>query len=189
MNFSRIVGGSFDGRETHKSNYYETGFHHMIKNQRRIETQAKSPLIADPFARNCKWGTHTNDIDPETLADSHMDALLWLESLETEHFDYVLFDPPFSAHQAERKYEVGHVNIYVDPSYVSKCFAEVARILKPGGRVLKLGYNSTRHSKLLDLEKGWIVNFGGSRNDVIMTQWVKGQARLTYWQNERRGMV
>tara|TARA_Y100001963_G_scaffold156152_1_gene249013 strand:- start:561 stop:1130 length:570 start_codon:yes stop_codon:yes gene_type:complete len=188
MMFSRIVGGSCDGRETHKSKYYEIGYHEMIKAQRFIETQIKRPLIADPFARNCTWGTHTNDIDPDTLAKSHMDALLWLESLETEHFDYVLFDPPFSSGQAERKYESGHVNIYADPSYLSKCFAEVARILKPGGKVLKLGYNSSRHSPLLDLEKGWIVNFGASRNDVIMTLWIKGQARLTYWQQEWRGM-
>jgi len=178
MNFERIIGGSCDGRETHKSQYYQRGFHTMLKPQRSIETQEKRPMIADPFSRNCNWATHTNDIDPNTKADSHMDALLWLESLDSEFFDYVLFDPPFSPSQAEVKYEVGHINVYADPSYVSKCFKEITRILKSGGYVLKLGYNSSRHSKLLDLKKGWIVNFGASRNDVIMTLWQKGQMTL-----------
>ena len=88
MIFSRIVGAAHDGLETHKSNYYEIGYHEMIKEERPINDQRR-PLIADPFSRNCPWGTHTNDINPDTLAKSHMDALLWLESLETEHFDYV----------------------------------------------------------------------------------------------------
>ena len=187
MMFQRIQGGSVDSRDTHESDYYITGFHYMMKPQRSIGTQKKHLKIADPFARNCSWGTHTNDIDPDTKAKSHMDALLWLESLPEEHFDYVLFDPPFSKRQADEKYK-GHVNVYTDPAYVSKCFAQISRILVNGGKVLKLGYNSTKNSHLLDLEKGWIVNFGGNRNDVIMTIWIKGQARLTYWQNERAGM-
>ena len=184
MNFERIIGGSCDGRETHKSQYYIMGFANMMsRGYSDLQTfDAATDRIADPFARNCTWGTHTNDIDPNTLAESHMDALLWLESLETEYFDYVLFDPPFSANQAKAKYESGHVNIYSDPSYLSKCFKEIARILKPGGRVLKLGYNSSRNSPLFELERGWIVNFGASRNDVIMTLWRKAQARLEAWQ-------
>lgn len=184
--FQRMQGGSFEGRNTHEGHYYKMGFDYMIKPQRSILTQIKDLRIADPFARNCPWASHTNDIDPETRAESHIDALLWLESLETEYFDYVLFDPPFSKRQAEEKYN-GHVNVYTDPGYVAKCFQQIARILKNGGKVLKLGYNSNRDSHLLDLEKGWLICFGGNRNDVIMTLWVKGQARLTYWQNERAG--
>jgi hypothetical protein len=196
MNFQRIVGGSFDSRETHKSQYYILGFARMVSRHFSDITSLEKfgkhkPLIADPFARNCDWATHTNDIDPSTKADSHMDALEWLKTLETQSFDLVLFDPPFSKRQAEEKYEAGHVNIYTDSNYVSKSWGEIARILKPGGRALKLGYNSSRHSPVFELEQGWVVNFGASRNDVIMTLWQKRQTRIDdYWisDKERRGM-
>jgi hypothetical protein len=172
--FERIQGGSLDGINTHESHYYELGFETMLNH-------SINPVIVDPFARNCSWGTLTNDIDENTVAQSHMDALLWLESIDDGIADFVLFDPPFSRRQADEKY-TGHVNVYTDPGYVSKCFKEIVRILKDGGKVLKLGYNSTRHSTLLDFEKGWIVNFGGNRNDVIMTIWWKGQKTLDeYW--------
>lgn len=178
--FERIQGGSSDGINTHESHYYELGFETMLH-------RSVNPVIVDPFARNCSWGTMTNDIDENTDAQSHMDALLWLESIDRSIADYVLFDPPFSRRQAEEKYS-GHVNVYTDPGYVTKCFKEIERILKNGGKVLKLGYNSTKHSKLLDLEKGWVVNFGGNRNDVIMTIWRKGQTTLDkYWEREHLG--
>ena len=171
MIFERIQGGTADGIDTSKSRYFQKGFKEM-----RRERGFQSSMIADPFARNCRWGTHTNDIDPSTQAQSHMDALAWLESLPTGQFHYILFDPPFSARQAE-KYEAGHVNIYTDPGYVKKCFDEIFRILVPEGAVLKLGYNSTR-PKGFDLKRGWVVNFGGNRNDVIMTILVKSQMSL-----------
>ena len=178
MKFERLQGGGSDNKETHTSKYYQYGF--------RIATRAYLPFktirdgglqIADPFARNCPWGSHTNDIDPDTNAQDHMDALEWLKKQKTEYFDVVLFDPPFSANQAKR-YEAGHINVYTDPSYVSKCWKQIARILAPSGRALKLGYNSTRHANNLDLVRGYIINFGGSRNDVIMTIWEKKQLSL-----------
>jgi hypothetical protein len=171
MKFERIVGGSFDGKDTHESKYYQIGL--------RAATSGMGGLlkIADPFARNCPWGTHTNDIDPNTNAQSNMDALQWLKEQPSEYFDVVLFDPPFSAIQA-KKYEAGHINVYTDPSYVSNCWFEIARILASSGKVVKLGYNSTRHVNTLDMVRGYIVNFGGSRNDVIMTIWEKNQLTL-----------
>lgn len=34
----------------------------------------KSTVSIDPFARNKRWATHTNDLNPETAAEHHMDA-------------------------------------------------------------------------------------------------------------------
>ena len=171
MIFERIQGGCADSIDTSESRYYQKAMKEM-----RRDRGFQISMIADPFARNCSWGTHTNDIDPSTKAQSHMDALEWLQSLPTGEFSYVLFDPPFSARQA-KKYEVGHVNIYTDPGYVNKCFNEIFRILVINGNVLKLGYNSSRPNGF-DLKRGWIVNFGGNRNDVIMTILVKSQMSL-----------
>jgi hypothetical protein len=174
LNFERIQSSSSDGIDTSKSRYFQRGFREMNKGVPMWEKLGHK--IADPFARNCAWGTHTNDIDPSTDAQSHMDALEWLQSLPTGEFSYVLFDPPFSSRQAQ-KYEAGHVNVYTDPGYVKKCFDEIFRILVINGNVLKLGYNSSRPNGF-EIKKGWIVNFGGNRNDVIMTILVKTQFSL-----------
>jgi len=175
-NFTRLQGGSSDSLETHLSPYYEFGFKRALPpNWNPDETS-----ICDPFARNCDWGTVTNDIDPETSAEEHRDALEFLSNLQNSFFDIVLFDPPFSQHQAAR-YEVGHRNIYTSPGYVSACFDEIFRILKPSGKVLKLGYNSTRHHHGIDLLEAYLVNFGGNRNDVIMTIWAKNSMTLELW--------
>lgn len=180
MMFERLVGASSDGLDTHKCGYFQVGLAYLLTDKMdNIFPRISDFEVADPFARNCTVGTRTNDIDPDTTAQDHMDALLWLESQPDIYFDAVIFDPPFSKTQAERKYESGHVNVYTDPKYIKDCFSEIARILKPGGRVLKLGYNSTRHNPLLDLKKGWCVCFGGCRNDVIMTLWQKNQYDLS----------
>ena len=177
MRFDRIQGGSSDSIDTHKSKYFQLGFRTMM-NPTPFMTFVHHK-IADPFARNCSWGTHTNDIDPDTDAQDHMDALEWLKTLPSNEFSYVLWDPPFSARQAQ-KYEAGHVNVYTDPGYVKKCFDEIFRILVINGNVLKLGYNSTRPSGF-ELKRGWLVNFGGNRNDVVMTILVRSQTRLEEW--------
>ena len=175
----RSVGASADSGDTHHSAYFQIGIAHLLEDRMsNIFPRISDYTVADPFARNCQIGTHTNDIDPDTDAEDHQDALEWLMRQEDQYFDSVIFDPPFSAIMAERKYEAGHVNIYTVPGYVSRCFKEITRILKPGGKVLKLGFNSTRHHHLLDLKRGWLVTFGGNRNDVIMTLWQKNQFQL-----------
>jgi len=175
VKFNRIQGASFESLDTSEGKYYKMGFTEMLK-LGKAEFGNKN-VIVDPFARNCKWGTITNDLDENTDAIHHMDALEFLKSIKTRSADYVLFDPPFSERQAER-YELGHKNIYTDPAYLSKCFFHIGRILKNNGLVLKLGYNSSRNNKNLELVKGWLVNFGASRNDVIMTIWQKNQSSL-----------
>jgi len=140
-----------------------------------------TPKGCDPFARNCEWAyPFTNDLDFSTNASYHLDALTFLKNMETSSFDYVIFDPPFSKRQADEIYE-GHNNVYTDPGYVKKCFDEIFRILKVGGKVLKLGYNSSCPQGF-QIEQGWIVNMGGNINDVIMTIMMKPQYTLEDWE-------
>jgi predicted methyltransferase len=176
LHFERIQGGGADGTETHRSQYYIQAYEAAL-----ILVEKRKPVIVDPFARNCPWaGPNTNDIDLTTDAVHHMDAADYLASIGDESVDLVLFDPPFSQRQATEKYGA-HTNLYTDGRYVSRCIAEIERMLKPGGYLLKLGYNSTRHRDTFDLMKGWIVNFGGNRNDVIVTIWRKGSHTLREW--------
>ena len=69
---------------------------HPIANllERYIE---KDMIVVDPFARNSKWGTITNDLNKQTNAQYHMEAVLFLDKLIEEKIevDVVLFDPPY----------------------------------------------------------------------------------------------
>jgi len=174
MKIHHLQGGSRDGRDTHESRYYRLGFERAASTYPSYKIPKE---ICDPFARNCKWANHTNDIDKKTSAIHHMDALEYLKTFEDGVIDVLLFDPPFSQHQADTKYD-GHVNIYTDGAYLSAVYFECSRVLKHGGRFLKLGYNSNRPSPTFVLKEMWVTRFGGNRNDVIMTLWVKDQTTL-----------
>lgn len=133
--------------------------------------------IIDPFARNCTWGTITNDIDPNTSAEYHLDALDFLKRMESGSADAVIFDPPFSIRQADEKYKAGR-NVYTIPGYVKKCMKEIVRILKPGGILMKCGWNSTRHNLQLEPVALYVVNTGGNHNDISISIWRIGNERL-----------
>jgi len=174
ITFDRFQGGSMDSLDTHKSKYYQNTFNDCLEWTRNLKGN-----IVDPFARNCTWGDLTNDINQETKAMYHLDALEFLKMIKSESAKIVLFDPPFSPRQ-EKRYENGTNNLYSsDSNKISKLNQEVFRILKPQGVMLKLGYNSSRPNKSMNLIQMRIVNFGGSRNDVICSVWQKNQHTLT----------
>lgn len=134
-------------------------------------------VIVDPFARDCTWGTITNDIDPTTQADYHYDALEFLGMMKTNSVNAVIFDPPFSVRQANEKYEAGR-NVYTIPGYVKNCMKEIVRILRPGGILVKCGWNSTRHNLQLEPVALYVVNTGGNHNDISISIWRIGNERL-----------
>jgi len=67
---------------------------------------AKCEVVVDPFARNCKLGTITNDMNPDTLAEYHMDVLEFLKMLVANKVqaDAIIFDPPYSPRQIKELY-------------------------------------------------------------------------------------
>ena len=163
----RIQGGSVDGADTHKTTYFK-----------KIWSQiGHFDLIIDPFARNCtiagKW---TNDINLDTKAKQHLDALEFIKKAPRNYFDLAILDPPFSTSQAERKY--GGKNIYADGSYFSTVAKALVDDLKSGGYLLKFGYNTTRHDERLQLVKWWSCNLGANRSDVLVSLWRKEQTTL-----------
>lgn len=110
--------------------------------------------------------TH-NDINPDLLRDGdlNLDAYDLAAWLGHEHrYDTVVFDPPYSAHQAivsygtKRQQQVSHARDVVE------------YVLRPGGRVISLGFNSTGMSNSRGFEKEalLLVNCGGSHNDYII---------------------
>jgi hypothetical protein len=63
----------------------------------------KSTTSVDPFARNKRWATYTNDINPNTRAESHLEADEFLRGLKIKS-DLLLFDPPYSPRQLKECY-------------------------------------------------------------------------------------
>ena len=164
--------------DTHTTKGFQSAMKYLYR--RLFDLSGERMRIADPFARNCGIaGKHTNDIDPETSAVHHLDAVDFLCSLPSGEFDAVIFDPPFSSNQADR-YPMGDLNIYTKPGYIKECMGEINRILRPGGYLLKFGYNTSRYHQF-DMVKIWIVNSGGNHNDTLISLQRKGNYTLDLW--------
>ncbi|MBE3085578.1 MAG: adenine-specific DNA methylase [Bacteroidetes bacterium] len=134
----------------------------------------------DPFCGENSPAQMRNDLNPNNpFAQTHMDALDFLKSLETESADGILFDPPYSITQAKQNYEgFGMENLKIKPTsmqYWSECKNEIARIIKPNGKAICFGWNSMG----LGINRGFtmtrilLVPHGGSKNDTIVTVEVK----------------
>ena len=132
-------------------------------------------VIVDPFSNKSKWGTITNDLNPEFDTDFHLDALKFLESMRDNMADVVLYDPPFSIHQAAECYKsFGKEKLKTNVSsmrYWKLCKDNVARILKPNGIAICCGWTSQGFGKGRNFEMVEIllVAHGGSKNDTIIT--------------------
>lgn len=181
--FVRINGGL--SLDTHETNYFRFAMKDLYLRLHAVESPTKLTLntwmIADPYARNCPIGLeYTNDLDESTEAHHHLDALDFLCSLPSGAFDAVIFDPPFSEYQAAR-YEVGTANIYTTPGAIKMQMCEIERILKPGGFMLKFGFNTSRHKHHFDLMRVIVVNHGGNHNDTLVSLWRKSNHNLGEW--------
>lgn len=128
---------------------------------------ANKQVIIDPFANNCKYGTITNDLNPDFDTTYHLDALKFLEQMPSESADCVLYDPPYSITQASQLYkQYGKDKLEINVAnmkYWAACKDNIARILKIGGVCLCFGWNTngigkTRGFEMTDI---LIVAHGG----------------------------
>lgn len=108
-----------------------------------------------------------NDLNRDLILpyDLNLDAFDLTQWTQWEgKFDTVVFDPPYSAHQAvvsygsKRQQRVSHARDVVE------------WVLRPDGRVISLGFNSTGMSESRGFKKEALalVNCGGSHNDYIL---------------------
>lgn len=129
----------------------------------------------DPFAGQNSPADVTNDLDEIAPTTHHMDALAFLKSQPSEHFDGVLFDPPYSITQARQLYEGRGMELLdIKPTsmkYWAECKNELSRILKPGGKAICFGWSSMGLGKNrgYEMTRILLVPHGGSKNDTIVT--------------------
>lgn len=131
-------------------------------------------VIADPFARNNKYATLTNDIDPSTTAQYHMEATDFLRMLDAQSVDMVLFDPPYSPRQVSECYKSLNKTVNMQTTqatFWTNIKKEIPRILKPNGICITFGWNSGGIGKKYGMEaiEILLVAHGGWHNDTICT--------------------
>lgn len=134
---------------------------------------------ADAFAGRSSPAQETNDLNPDMPTKYHLDALEFLQNQPENYFDGVLYDPPYSFRQATEVYKsFGKENLtalVTSKKYWANIKNRIAKIIKPGGKVICCGWNSNG----LGIHRGFemtrilLVAHGGSINDTIVTVEVK----------------
>ena len=131
-------------------------------------------VIVDPFANECRYGTITNDLNPKFNTDYHLDALDFLQQMEDESADVIIYDPPYSLRQVKECYEGVGITVtaeHTKSSWRAKHLDEIKRILKQGGLALCFGWNSNGigNTRGFEMVEVLLVPHGGSKNDTICT--------------------
>ncbi len=180
MKIETIQSGAASGIDTSQTKYFQKAWREATKQIEHIDG-----LIIDPFARNCKWADITNDINPKTEAQYHLDAKEFLDMILQKHgansVKCLIFDPPFSERQYQKYQKESPkclINIYSSPGSVKEIFSVVQKLIKPNGIIVKLGFNTSR--PIFDYQCTYlsITNFGGNRNDVLTTIWKNPNQKL-----------
>ena len=130
-------------------------------------------VSVDPFARNTQWATYRNDLNPDTLAEYHVDAeafLLMLLHREVKA-DCIILDPPYSPRQIKECYAEFGLKATEKDTQNAALYARVRKaaryLCKPGTVVLSFGWNSTGMGSGFKQIEILLVAHGGAHNDTI----------------------
>lgn len=137
-----------------------------------LKEEITTGLWIDPFANKSKYATITNDLNPLYDTDYHLDALDFLKLFADKSVDGVLYDPPFSPRQVAECYHGVGMNVTSETtrqSFWSNQKQQISRIVKTGGKVISLVWNSGGIGMKygFEIKRILLVPHGGSRNDTI----------------------
>jgi len=137
----------------------------------------------DPFAGMYSPAEITNDLNPESPAEYHIDALEFLESLNGNKYSGILFDPPYSLQQMKECYD--SFGRKMTGREATEFYGDLRKVIKrlivPGGIGISFGWNSIGLGKT----HGWqiieilLVCHGRAHNDTIVTVDRKVQSNLS----------
>lgn len=137
-----------------------------------LQSEVTTGIWLDPFARNSKVATITNDLNPACGTDYHMEAGDFLRQFSQEYADGILFDPPYSPRQIKECYQgIGLTEYNTKMDFYSSVKDEVTRVVKRGGKVVSFGWSSMGMGKNRGFEmiKILMIPHGGNKNDTIVT--------------------
>lgn len=144
-----------------------------------------SKVSVDPFARNKRWATHTNDLNPNTAADSHMDAEEFLKKLADEgvESDLIISDPPYSPRQVKECYDSIGIVMKQNDALLGltrkRLKAQINRLVIPGGFCLHFGWNTVGMGRGWEIVEILLVCHGSDHNDTICMAEVKLKSQQT----------
>lgn len=136
---------------------------------------AESKLSIDPFARNNRWATITNDINPNTAADFHLDAEQFLVTLSAlgVKTDLLILDPPYSPRQISECYKEAGVSVGMKETQNAALYTRIKSaavpLLTENAIVLSFGWNSAGMGKkhAFEIIECLLVCHGAAHNDTI----------------------
>jgi hypothetical protein len=136
-----------------------------------------SKVSVDPFARNCTWATFTNDLNPDTAAEYHLDAVEFLQMLIDKGVkaDVGIYDPPYSPRQVKECYDSIGRTVTQAATQMVDIRRDVKNLLgelvKVGGYVLSFGWESTGLGRARNFECAELLLccHGSGHNDTICT--------------------
>jgi hypothetical protein len=146
----------------------------------------QSKVSIDPFARNRRWATYTNDLNPETDAEFHMEAHDFLVAMRDRGIrpDLCIFDPPYSLEQCARSYSnVGRAVTERDTQIFGRWTDHkhvIAQMMADDAVVLSFGWNSNGIGKKhgFEISEILLVAHGAAHNDTICVAERRIQTRL-----------
>lgn len=144
-------------------------------------------VIVDPFARNSRVGTHRNDLNPHTDAESHEDARTFLRGLVAGGVkaDCVVFDPPYSPRQISECYtEAGLKPTMQDTqsaAFKRECRNLIRSMVGIGGVVLSFGWNTVGMGPDFTTTEILLVCHGGDHNDTICMAQRRTNEQVDLW--------
>lgn len=133
----------------------------------------KSKVSVDPFARNKRWTTHTNDLNPQTAAEHHMDAEEFLKKLLRDGIvaDTVIVDPPYSPRQVKECYDGIGIKMRQDDALLGlirkRLKVQITKLTTEGSVVLTFGWNTVGMGKGWEILEIMCVCHGSDHNDTI----------------------
>lgn len=134
-----------------------------------------SKISVDPFARNCNLATHTNDLNPSTSAQYHLEAEEFCKILTQKNIkaDLMILDWPYSPRQVKECYDsIGRKMQMEDgqSARLKKIWRLVALpLLDKDSIVLSFGWNTCGMGKTLGFEiiEILLCCHGGDHSDTI----------------------
>jgi len=142
----------------------------MIKTYYSVSPATKYTFDCKPIRKLIKRHMGLTFFDPFPYPFTK-DALSYMANAPDKSETRIILDPPYSDNQLLKSYKrAGGFSITGNPGYWSAIKSEAARIIKPGGLVMCLGWNSTGLGKGRGCSKEilLVVNHGAQHNDTLI---------------------
>lgn len=133
----------------------------------------KSKVSIDPFARNKRWATHTNDLNPETAAEHHLECEDFLRLMGEKGLiaDLIIMDPPYSPRQVKECYDGVGRKMAQEDAWGGAARKRRRELLQPllteDAHVLTFGWDTNGMGSGWEIVEILLVAHGSDHNDTI----------------------